>query len=80
MRWMVPGSAAGGRSPGHLHGPLLAHWLSAIATEERALLRATELEALAPVEARNIAGHLHAEREWIMEFRWPPGYDAGPGE
>jgi hypothetical protein len=58
-----------------LGGPLRAHWLHAIATEERAVTVAGELDSLAPADAEGRLHRLHVERDWVGAFHWPASYE-----
>jgi hypothetical protein len=62
-----------------LGDPLRAHWLHAIATEERAVTVAGELESLRPADAALRLRRLAGEREWVTAFHWPPAYEPAAG-
>jgi hypothetical protein len=68
---------AGGRTPDGppLRGPLRRRWLHAIATEERAVSAAGELESLAAEDATRRLRALTGEREWVAGFHWPASYE-----
>jgi hypothetical protein len=58
-----------------LGDPLRARWLHAIATEERAVAVADELESLPHADATGRLRHLAGEREWVVGFHWPASYE-----
>lgn len=69
---MVPARAVPDGPP--LAEPLRAHWLGAIAAEERAVASARGTEALPRADAAGRLDRLTRERAWVHCFRWPPGY------